>query len=167
MSERTGSAAGQQAREMRITRVFDAPRSLVWKVWTEPEHMMRWWGPKCYTAPFCKIDLRPGGFFLAAMRSPEGRDFWTKGTYREIVEPERLVYTDVFADEKGNQVPASHYGLPGNWPDETMVTVTFAEQGSKTKVTLLHAGLPAEMSGPAEAGWNQSLDKFAEALAMA
>lgn len=153
--------------EVNSTRVFDAPRSLVFEVWTQPEHVRRWWGPKCYTAPFCTIDLRPGGVFLACMRSPEGQDFWTRGVFREVVELERLVYADAFADEKGNRVPPSHYGLGADWPEETLVTVTFAEQGGKTRVTLLHAGLSAGPRDLAEAGWNESLDKVAEALAKA
>jgi len=166
MAEKRGSAP-EKSHEVLITRVFDAPRSLVFKVWTQPEHIKRWWGPKGYTAPFCTIDLRPGGSLLFCMRSPEGQDFWTTGVVREVVVPERLVYTDSFADEKGNRVPASHYGMPGDWPEETMVTVMFAEEESKTRVTLRQVGLPAAVRELAEAGWNESLDKVAEALATA
>ena len=100
------------------------------------------------------------------MRSPEGQDFWSTGVYREIVAPSRLVCTDSFADEKGNVVPASHYGMSGEWPLELLVTVTFEEQGGKTRLTLRHVGLPAgEMSEQCEAGWNESFDKLAESLA--
>jgi len=85
--------------------------------------------------------------------------------YREIVEPERIVYTDSFADEKGNPVPASHYGMTGEWPLETLVTVTFEEHDGKTKMTLRHVGMPSgEMSDMAGAGWNESFDKLAESL---
>jgi uncharacterized protein YndB with AHSA1/START domain len=147
-------SAKSSERELVITRVFDAPRELVWKAWTDPEHLMRWWGPKYFTSPACKIDLRVGGRYLFCMRSPEGKDFWSTGVYREIVEPERIVWTDSFADEKGNPVPASHYGLPGDWPEEMLVTVTFDEHQGKTKMTLRHAGHPAEMEEMAEAGWN-------------
>ncbi|MGH2621169.1 MAG: SRPBCC family protein [Anaerolineales bacterium] len=153
------------SREITITRIFDAPRELVWKAWTEPERFMRWWGPKGYTSPACKIDLRVGGVYLACMRSPEGQDFWSTGTYREIVEPERIVYTDSFADSEGNIVPATHYGMGADFPLEMMVTVTFEPLGGKTKLTLRHAGLPAgEMSDQTSAGWNESFDKLAEAL---
>ena len=143
-----------KSRELVITRIFDAPRELVWKAWTDPEHLTRWWGPKGFTSPACKIDLRVGGKYLFCMRSPEGKDFWSTGVYREIVEPERIVWTDSFADEKGNPVPASHYGLPGDRPEEMLVTVTFEEHQGKTKMTLRHAGFPAEISEMAEAGWN-------------
>jgi len=88
-------------RELVITRVFDAPRELVWKAWIDPERVRRWWGPKNFTAPVCKIDLRVGGAYLYCMRSPEGKDYWSRGVYREIVPPERIVCTDSFADEKG------------------------------------------------------------------
>ena len=153
-------------RVLVITRVFDAPRSLVFKAWTDPEHVMRWWGPKGFTTPFCKIDLRPGGVFHYCMRSPEGRDFWGKGIYREIVEPERLVFTDFFADEKGNPVPPTDYGMSPDWPAELLVTVTFAEHEGKTKLTLQHAGIPKGKDGDScEVGWTESLDRLAEHLA--
>jgi uncharacterized protein YndB with AHSA1/START domain len=163
-ARKNDSPAKSSERELVITRVFDAPRELVWKAWTDPEHLMRWWGPKYFTSPACKIDLRVGGKYLFCMRSPEGKDFWSTGVYREIVEPERIVWTDSFADEKGNPVPASYYGMPGDWPEEMLVTVTFEERQGKTKLTLRHAGHPAEIGEMAEAGWNGSLDKLAETL---
>lgn len=153
-------------REILIVRSFDAPRELVWKAWTEPEFLMRWWGPKNFTCPFCKIDLRVGGTYLSCMRSPEGRDYWSTGIYVEITEPSLLICTDSFADEKGNVVPASYYGMSGEWPKELLVTVTFDEEDGKTKLTLRHVGMPAgEMIEQAEAGWNESFDKLAESLA--
>lgn len=156
---------GKSSEGLVITRVFDAPRELVWKAWTEPERFKRWWGPKEFTAPSCKIDFRVGGIYLACMRSPDGTDYWSTGVYREIVPMKRIVYTDSFADEKGNVVPASHYGMEGDFPLEMLVTVTFEEQGSKTKMTLRHVGLPAgEHSDMAGAGWNGSFDKLAESL---
>ncbi len=152
-------------QELVITRIFDASRELVWKAWTEPEHMKRWWGPKNFTAPFCKIDLRVGGKYLYCMRSPEGQDFWSTGVYREIVPLKRIVATDSFADENGNVVPASHYGMTGDWPLELLVTVTFEEHEGKTKCTLRHVGLPAgEMIKMTETGWNESLDKLADSI---
>ncbi len=164
----TGGSSLAQARaerELVITRVFDAPRELVFRAWTEPERFKRWWGPKNFTAPACTIDLRVGGVYLNCMRSPEGQDFWTTGVYREIVEPERIVYTNSFADEKGTPVPASHYGMSGDWPLETLVTVTFEEHEGKTKMTLRHVGIPSgtyrDLAG---AGWNESFDKLAESL---
>ena len=106
----------EQAEQVLITRVFDAPQESVWKAWTECERLMGWWGPKGFTTPLCKIDLRPGGVFHNCMRSPEGRDYCGKGFYREIVEPERFIFTDFFVDEEGNPVPATHYGMSPDWP---------------------------------------------------
>jgi uncharacterized protein YndB with AHSA1/START domain len=102
------------------------------------------------------------------MRSPEGRDYWGKGVFREIVEPEKLVYTDVFSDENGNTVKPAEYGMSPEWPDETLVTVTFAELGDKTEVTVRQS-VPesiAEKTG-ARQGWAESLDRLAEYLSKA
>jgi uncharacterized protein YndB with AHSA1/START domain len=135
VAEQAKSVAPSTAQELVIEPVFDAPRELVWKAWTDPELSMRWWGPKGYTCPTCEIDLRVGGKYLNCMRSPEGRDYWSTGVYREIVPFDRIVCTDSFADEKGNVVPASHYGM-SNMPLEMLVTVTFEDLGGKTKMTL-------------------------------
>lgn len=149
-----------------ISRVFDAPRELVWKAWTDPEFSKRWWGPKDFTAPVSKIDLRVGGKYISCMRSPDGKDIWGTGVYREIVPPERLVMTDSFSDEKGNVLPASAYGMPGDWPLELEIAVTLEEIGDKTKMVLQHIGIPAgKMREDTETGWNESFDKLAESLA--
>jgi uncharacterized protein YndB with AHSA1/START domain len=104
-----------------------------------------------------------GGTFLNCMRSPDGQDYWSTGVYREIVEPERIVCTDSFADAQGNVVPASHYGMTGDVPIEMLITVTFEGRDGKTRMTLRHAGLPAgEHRDGANQGWNQSFDKLAE-----
>lgn len=150
---------------LSITRIFDAPREEVWKAWTDPEHFKRWWGPKNFTTPVSKIDFRVGGKYLNSMRSPEGQEYWSTGIYREIVPFERIVCSDSFADEKGNVVPAAHYGMGGDWPLELLVTVTFEDAGGKTRMTLRHEGIPeGTMSEQTRAGWNESFDKLAESL---
>jgi uncharacterized protein YndB with AHSA1/START domain len=158
------TAASRQ--EVVMTRLFDAPRELVWKAWTDPERLKRWWGPAGFTAPSAELDLRVGGKYLFCMRSPDGKDYWTTGVYREIVPLERFVCTDSSADEKGNVVPATYYGMSPDFPLEMLVTVTLEERDGKTKMTLRLAGIP---SGPdsqgAEQGLNQSFDKLAEELA--
>jgi uncharacterized protein YndB with AHSA1/START domain len=168
MTERKNSSTEAPAeRELVITRVFDAPHERVWKAWTDPERVKHWWGPKNFTAPVCKIDLRVGGASLYCMRSPEGQDYWSTGVYREVVPLDRIICTDSFADEKGNPVPASHYGMGGDWPSQLLVTVTFEEQKGKTKFTLRHSGIPADQRELCSAGWNESFDKLAETLATA
>jgi len=152
-------------QDLVITRIFDAPRQLVWNAWTDPERFKHWWGPKGFTVPFCKIDLRMGGAFFYCMRSPEGKDYWSTGVYREIVQPEKIICTDCFADEKGNVVPATHYGMSPDFPLEMQVTVTFEEYQGKTKFTLRHVGIPsgADHDG-AQQGWSESFDKLVEYL---
>jgi uncharacterized protein YndB with AHSA1/START domain len=163
------SSQREQTEQVLITREFDAPRESVWKAWTECERLTRWWGPKDFTTPLCKIDLRPGGVFHNCMRSAEGRDYCGKGVYREIVDPERIVFTDSFADKDGNIVPATYYGMSADYPLEMLVTVTFAEHKGKTKLTLKHAlgSVPASEREMCQQGWSESLDKLARELANA
>ena len=120
MTVETESTKRSTGGELVITRIFDAPRELVWRAWTDPEHFKHWWGPKYYTAPFCKMDFHVGGTYLNCMRSPEGQDYWSTGVYKEIVPMERIVYTDSFADAEGNVVPATHYGMSPDFPLETL-----------------------------------------------
>lgn len=154
--------------EMTTTREFAAPRELVWKAWTDPDLLMRWWGPKSFTAPSISIDLREGGNYLYCMRSPEGQDFWSTGRFLEVVEFERIVCTDSFADSAGNVVPASHYGMEGDMPLELRVEVDFKESDGKTLLTLRHLGMPAGTDRDlAVQGWNESLDKLAAVVKQA
>ncbi len=160
-------------KELIITRIFDAPREQVWKMWTEPEHLKKWWGPKDFTAPVIKMDLQVGGKYHWCMRgaaTPGGeiQDFWTAGIFKELVPMEKIVYTDNFADKDGNIIKASDYGLTGEWPENIEVTVIFEDAGSgRTKMTLRHTGIPegtmSEMTG---VGWNQSFDKMVASFGM-
>ena len=148
-----------------ITRIFDAPREHVWERWTDPSQFMCWWGPKDFTSPYAKFDLRTGGKYLSCMRGPDGKEYWDTGTFEEISELNRLVYTDSFADEHGNIVPPSYYGMGSDTPIEVAVQVTLEDLGGKTLLTLEHCGMPGgEMIEQATEGWNQSLDKLAECL---
>jgi uncharacterized protein YndB with AHSA1/START domain len=153
-----------------IERIFDAPVAKVWKAWTDPEEAKKWWGPKDFTAPSITIDFRVGGKYLFCMRGRpwsggEPQDFWSTGTYKEIVPMKKLVMTDSFADEKGNPVSGEKYGMKGI-PLELLVTIEFEDTGDgKTKMTLTHVGMPAgKHSQGAKIGWNQSFDKLAESL---
>jgi uncharacterized protein YndB with AHSA1/START domain len=159
------AGSSTQTKDLTIERIFDASPELVWKAWTEPEHVMRWWGPKDFTSPTCTVDLRVGGKYLFCMQSPEGQRFWSTGTYQEIVPQQRLVYTDSFSDSEGNIVPATYYGMSEDFPLQQLVIITLEAHGDKTKMTLTHRDFPmgydAEM---AEQGWNESLDKLATSL---
>lgn len=158
-------ATNVAAAAVTITREFDAPRELVWKAWTDPEHFARWWGPADYSAPSIHMDARPGGSYLWCMRNDEdGNTVWTTGTFREVHAPSKLVYVTSFADADGNVVPASHYGMD-SVPMEMEVTVTLEDIGGRTRMTVQHIGLPGEYRDEASAGWTESFDKLAASLA--
>ena len=155
-----------EERKIFITRIFDAPRERVWKAWTEPERIKRWWGPKNFTSPVCKIDLRVNGRYHFCMRSREGQNFWSTGAYLEIVPFHKIVCSDSFSDEIGNVVPASNYGMVGNFPLELKVTVLFEDfDTNSTRLTLRHVGIPdCHISEMTSASWNESFDKLAEII---
>jgi uncharacterized protein YndB with AHSA1/START domain len=117
-----------------ISRVFDAPRDLVWKAFTEPERMKEWWGPKGFSVLVSKMDLRPGGTYHYGMKSPSGADMWGKFVFREVTPPERMVFINSFSDEAGG---ITRHPMAPSWPLEMLSTFTFEEQpGGKTKVTI-------------------------------
>ena len=162
MTASDSTSVDTQKEGVLIERVFEAPRELVWRAWTEPEHFMRWYGPQGMTVPTCEIDFRVGGRHLFGMRSPDGQEYWSSGVYREIVPPERFVFTDSPADEHGNVTPMGE-----DFPLETIVTVTLEDLGDgRTRLTLTQAGWPDDgMAAGASGGWNQAFDKLAAVLA--
>jgi uncharacterized protein YndB with AHSA1/START domain len=151
--------------DFTINWIFNAPRELVFKAWTEPERLMKWWGPRGFSTPVAKIDLRPGGKYYNCMRSPEGRDFCSTGVFREVKAPERLVYTDSFADHKGDPVSPSLYGMDPAWPQEVLTDVTFTELGGMTRISV-HSAVPRSLAERqmAPQGWAESMVKLAEYL---
>lgn len=158
-----------ETKTIVIERVFDAPVEKVWQAWTEPEQFKKWWGPKDWTAPVVKIDFRVGGKFLGCMRGAmeEGgpvQDTWSGGVYKEIVPMKKIVSTDYFTDSDGNKIDPKEAGLPGEWPEQLLVTVTFEDLGEQTKLTITHEGHPPDIADEANQGWQQSLDKLAAIL---
>jgi len=152
---------------LTLTRVFDAPRELVFKVWTDPKHIANWWGPGGFTAPYVTVDLRVGGALHYCMRGPDGKDFWTKGFFHEIIVPEKIVCTMFFSDKDGNMRTPADCGLGPDFPTEMLDTVTFDKvAGNKTKLTLRRA-TPLSISKKymEDQGWNSSLDKVAAEVA--
>jgi uncharacterized protein YndB with AHSA1/START domain len=148
-------------RTIVISRIVDAPRQLVFQAFTEPAHLSQFWGPKGTTAPVCDVDLRVGGAFRVEMRGPDGIVYPCTGIYREIVPPERIVYAATTADDN----PCG-----GGLPPRSVVTITFAAIGGKTKITI-HARLASREDREAaiargyNAGWSDSLDRLAELMA--
>ena len=156
-----------EKERMVITRVFDAPRALVWKAWTDPQYVMQWWGPKGFTAPVCKIDFRVGGKFLCCMRSPDGQEGWNGGEYYEIVPHEKIVYSMYFADSNGNKVDPAELGIEHEAIEDARDVVIFEDYGNgQTKLTLIgnESMEDAKSSGQAE-GWNEMLEKIAAVVA--
>jgi uncharacterized protein YndB with AHSA1/START domain len=127
------AAAGTASAQLVVTREFDAPRDLVWKAWTEPDRLARWWGPKGSEIRVARLDLRPGGVFHYSMKTPNGPLMWGLFAYREVVPTERIVFVNSFSDAAG--------GLTRNpwiatWPLEILNTLTLTEHGGKTTLTL-------------------------------
>ena len=154
----TGSIMPKEGHELVLTRIFDAPRELVFKAWTDPKIVAQWWGPHRFTNPVCELDARPGGAIRIHMRGPDGTVYPMTGNYQEIVEPERIVFTSAALDAAGNPM------------FEMLTTVTFAEEGGKTKQILRTRVIKSTAEAPRylagmEAGWTQSLERLTAYLA--
>ena len=145
---------------IKINRTFNLPLATVWKAWSEAESMKKWFSPEGYTAPESTVDFKIGGKFLNSMKSPDGKVTWSMGAYKEIVPLKKIVYLDGFADADGNIVPASYYGMPGDWDLQLPVTVEFEEANGNTNMTLKHSGLPAEAADDCVKGWQMCFDKL-------
>lgn len=173
MAAENSPATEPAGQEFVISRVFDAPRELVWKAWTEPARLARWWGPKGFAVRSCKVDLRPGGLFHYCLGSPGGHDMWGKFVYREIAAPERLVFVNSFSDEKGS---VTRHPMHLAWPLEILSTVTFAEHEGRTTLTIRSVPINAtneerktfeDGRESMRQGWTGTLDQLAGYLAKA
>ncbi len=145
-----------------IERLFDAPVTLIWQMWTVPDHFKAWYGPDGATIPVAKMDVRVGGTRLVCMemQSPDGpMQMWFTGEYREVVENERLVYTESISDESGRVVSPSGVGMPEGHATTTEVRVELEAVGRRTKMVMTHAGIAGD--SPGAAGWAMALDKLA------
>jgi uncharacterized protein YndB with AHSA1/START domain len=160
----------EDAAELNLSRTIDAPRDVLFKVWTQAEHLAQWFGPRDVDLPFCKIDPRPGGVLHFCHRLRDGTQVWVKGVYREVVAPELLVFTLGFVDASGRA--AAHPMFP-EWPLDAafLTTVTFADLAGKTQLTIRQALLPPEAAAKdivrrereaARAGWAQTLDRLGD-----
>ena len=116
-----------------ITRVVDAPRDTVWKVWTEVEHLRHWWGPKGFAVTHCTVDLRPGGIMHYCLRMSDGGEMWGKFVFRGIAKPERLALINSFSDKDGG---TTVHPMMADWPREMLTTVSFEMLGGKTRITV-------------------------------
>ena len=154
--------------DLVIERVFEAPRERVFEVFTKPEHIQKWFGPKMVGHPVTEFDARPGGKIFIGERHAEGGTLYLAGVVREIERPTRLVFAIHFANEKGERVsPPAHSGLGAAWEGEIVSIVTFGAEGRRTRVTIRteRSGVTAEWSEKARYGWGESLDKLGYAIA--
>ena len=146
---------------VRIERIVAAAPEVVWKLWTQPADFAAWYGPEGSSISVATMDLRVGGVRLLCMDvvTPQGpRQMWFTGTYLEVVENERLVYTDSMADEHGNVMTAEQLGMPAGHPTTTEVHVELEPHPGGTRMTLTHLGIPA--GSPGAVGWTMALDKL-------
>lgn len=152
-SPRPESPARKKAPDLLITRVFDAPRPMVFDAWTKPEHVARWWGPGGFDLPRCHMELRPGGVFAFTMRAPDRQQYPFDGRFQEIAPPSRLVFSGKVHDDHGDS-------------NDSIVTIAFDEEGARTKVALRQTfTFASPATEGSNIGWNQSLDKLTGILA--
>ena len=164
MSENTTQSV--KTKDLVVTRVFDAPVELVWKAWTDPKHVIRWWGPNYFTSPSCQMDFREGGTALVCMRSADGQDFYNTWAYQKIVPLQRIEYLQNLADKDGQRIDPVSVGLRADFPQDVRTVITFKAVGAKTEMTITEYGFPdSHMFELAEMGMHQSLDKMAASFA--
>lgn len=165
----TESTNNVKKEDLVVTRIIDAPLEMVWKAWTDPDQVKRWWGPKNYISPTCKIDFREGGKYIFCMRAPEdqgGQDSFTSGVYSKIVPMERLEFTQSLSDKDGNRIDPAQVGMPSDFPKEIRTVIVFKAKGSMTELTITEFDWPvSQMYVYSLAGLHQSMDKLAESLA--
>lgn len=159
-----GNLVKEEKKTITIDRTFNLPLTTVWKAWSEPENLKKWFSPEGYTAPDSNIDFKVGGKFLNSMKAPNGKITWSTGTYNEIIPGKKIAYSDSFADVQGNIVSASYYGMPGDWDLALSVTVEFEEVDGKTNMKLQHSGLPVEAAEDCKKGWQMCFDKLEQNL---
>jgi uncharacterized protein YndB with AHSA1/START domain len=165
--------SGLQVQPFVLSREFAAPRDLVWRVWSEPQHFSQWFGPKGFAQmTLAKFDLRPGGMLHYSMPAPDGKEMWGRALYREVVPPAKIVWINSFSDKDGGITP--HPFTKDPWPLQLLTTVTFAEQGGKTLVTVNWVPFDATDAERAtfdagresmKMGWGGTFDRLGEHIA--
>lgn len=152
----------ERTRDLVVTRVFDAPVDQVWKAWSNPEYVTRWWGPEGFTSPHAKIDFREGGKSLVCMRSPDGHDMYNTWTYRKIVPNQRIEFVLNFSDKEGNKLDPAAIGMPPGIPKDVPHVITFKDLGNgKTEMTYAEYGYTSDqVVDLSKAGLEQCLNKM-------
>lgn len=156
-------------QDIVVKRIIDAPVELVWKAWTDPEYVMRWWGPSHYTSPSAKVDLREGGTFTFAMQAPPeqgGARHYSTGVYKKIVDQKKLEFVQFLSDENGNKVDPASVGMPPGFPHEIHTEITFrALRPDLTELTIVEKDWTmGQMAVYSELGLHQTITKLEESL---
>lgn len=159
MTKASEPGAPPQNLAISLTRVFDAPRALVFEAWSTAEHVKQWFCPEGFMVPECTVEFRAGGTFDVCMRAPDGQDHWSRGTYHEIVPLERIVFVGAVVGDDGKPLFEAH------------TTITFGdEDGGRTRLdvhqryTIFDPKIAPNMIAGAEQGWGQTLDRLAALL---
>ena len=153
-------------RDLVVTRIMNAPVELVWKAWTDPALVMRWWGPDYFTSPSAQIDFREGATSIVCMRAPKdfgGQDFYNIWAYQQIVPLQRIEFIQNLSDKDGKPIDPAVVGMPPDFPKDIRTVVTFKSLGAKTEMTITEYALPSpetQMGKNAELGLHQSMDKM-------
>jgi uncharacterized protein YndB with AHSA1/START domain len=153
------------AKQVEVTKVFNAPVELVWRVWVDPELVKRWWGPKNFISPVAKINFRAGGKSLVSMKAPEemgGREWYSIWEYAKITHLETIEFIQSLSDKDGNKTDPTKVGMPADFPTDIRTVVTFKKLGNnKTEMTVTEYADFGSMSNFAQLGLEQSLEKMA------
>lgn len=152
--------------DLTITRIFNAPVALVWRAWTDPAFIRRWWGPDRFECPMCRVDFREGGTTLVCMRAPKefgGQDMYSTWAYTKIVPMQRIEYIHNLADKDGNKLDPAIVGMPPDFPKDQLHVISFKDlREGRTELTINeHGWSPGQMRNYSEIGMNQCLDKMA------
>ena len=143
-----------------MEHTFNASQADLWRVWNNADSIQEWWGPKGFTALVLRNEVRPGGSYLWAMKSEQGKMLWNTGTSREVIVNKKLVSTMSFSNERGEATPGPQVSVPGKWPNEITIIVEFTKFEGKTRVTVTEAGVPLITYPMAKIGWAQQFDKI-------
>jgi uncharacterized protein YndB with AHSA1/START domain len=152
------------AKQIEVTRTFNAPVEMVWKVWTDPGLVRRWWGPNHFTCPLAKIDFREGGKSLVSMKAPKemgGQEFYSIWDYVEIIPLKKIEFIQSLSDKDGNKTDPTKFGMPPDFPLNIRTVVTFREvANNKTEMTVTEYADMGVTSDFAQIGLEQSMDKM-------
>jgi uncharacterized protein YndB with AHSA1/START domain len=153
------------AKQIEVTRIFNAPVKMVWELWVNPELVKRWWGPKHFISPVAKIDFREGGKSLVSMKGPKemgGQEWYSTWEYVSIIPLQSIEFIQTLADKDGNRTDPSKVGMPPDFPKDIRTVVTFRAIGKgETEMTVTEYAEFGSISNFAQLGLEQSVEKMA------